>query len=110
MAAWLRPEARGAFAITFGFGLVHGLGFARMLTPLLPPGDRIVPLLAFNVGVELAQLAIVAVVLPLATLAVAGLGAERYRRQVLPPLALILAGFGAIWLCERVAGVTLLGL
>lgn len=110
LAAWLRPDGRGAFAITFGFGLVHGLGFARMLTPLLPPGDRVVPLLGFNLGVELAQLAIVAVALPTALALAAVVGAERYRRWVLPVAAMILAGLGAVWLIERVADVTLLGL
>lgn len=109
LAAWLRPDAGGAFAITFAFGLMHGLGFARMLTPLLPAGDVVVPLLCFNLGVELAQLAIVVVVLPTAALAARALGAERYRRWVLPPLALALATLGALWMIERLAEVSLLG-
>ena len=110
LAAWWRPDGKGGFAITFGFGLMHGLGFARMLTPLLPAGDVLVPLLCFNLGVELAQLAIVGVVLPTALLVARALGAARYHRYVLPPLAIALAGLGAIWLIERSFELRLLGL
>ena len=109
-AAAVRPAARSRWLVAFGFGLVHGLGFARMLRPLLPPGDAIVPLLCFNVGVELAQLTIVAVALPVCWLAARALGAARYRRWVLPGLAIVLGLLGAQWLIERLFAVRLLGL
>ena len=54
--------------VTFGFGLIHGLGFAATLRELGigTLGARVaVPLLSFNLGVELAQIAIAALVLPL---------------------------------------------
>lgn len=53
--------------VTFGFGLVHGLGFASVLQELgigRLGAQAIVPLLSFNFGVELAQIAIAALVLP----------------------------------------------
>lgn len=53
--------------VTFGFGLVHGLGFASALRELGIGGlgvRAVVPLLSFNAGIELAQLAIAALVLP----------------------------------------------
>lgn len=54
--------------LTFGFGLVHGLGFASVLRELSlgtkVEGEVVMPLLAFNVGVELGQVAIALVVLP----------------------------------------------
>lgn len=106
----IRPDVRWRFALTFAFGLVHGLGFARMLAVLLPPADRIVPLLAFNLGVEIAHLTVIAVALPTFWLIARAVGAHRYRRQVLPIAATILAILGAIWLIERVGGVRLLGL
>lgn len=103
------PAVRWRAALTFAFGLVHGLGFASVLAELLPPRDVVVPLLCFNVGVELGQLTVVAVALP-ALLALARLvGAARYRRFVLPALAAAIFLLGAAWLVERVAGVTLLG-
>ena len=105
----IRPDVRWRFVLTFGFGLVHGLGFARMLAVLLPPADRIVPLLAFNLGVELAHLTVIAIALPTFWLVARAVGARRYRRQVLPVAAGILAVLGAIWMIERVGGVRLLG-
>jgi hypothetical protein len=105
----VRPDVRWRFALTFAFGLLHGLGFARMLEVQLPPDDVIVPLLAFNVGVELGQLAIVALVLPLLWLVAGRIGGERYRRHVLPALSIVLAILGVLWLIERVFEVTVLG-
>ncbi|SDC92127.1 HupE / UreJ protein [Geodermatophilus telluris] len=62
----VRPLARrGEVLIAGGFGLVHGLAFAGILTDLGLAGTASVPaLLAFNVGVELAQLLTVALVFP----------------------------------------------
>lgn len=109
-ASVVRPDAAWRLATAFGFGLIHGLGFARMLAALLPPHDVVVPLLCFNLGVELAQLAIVAVAVPLVWLLARALGAARYRRVALPALAAPLALLGFVWLIERLADVTLLGL
>ncbi|MCC6234697.1 MAG: HupE/UreJ family protein [Verrucomicrobiales bacterium] len=64
----LFPVAVGrVWMLAFGFGLVHGLGFATVLVDAgLPPVAKTTALLGFNLGVELGQLAIVAVFLPLA--------------------------------------------
>jgi hypothetical protein len=85
--------------LAFGFGLIHGLGFAGALEELsLPRHALILSLLAFNVGVELGQLAIVAAFLPVAFL---------LRRTTLYPRVVLRAGSGAIaavaglWLAER---------
>lgn len=59
-----RPP-RGRWLVSFGFGLVHGFGFAGVLKELdLPSSTLVWPLLTFNLGVEIAQVAIVAVVAP----------------------------------------------
>ena len=61
----LRRPPRGRWLVSFGFGLVHGFGFAGVLKELaLPPSSLVWPLLTFNLGVEIAQVAIVAVVAP----------------------------------------------
>lgn len=64
---WHRP-LKHRWLLTFGFGLVHGFGFAAVLHDLglgRPPGSEVVmPLLAFNLGVELGQMAIALVILP----------------------------------------------
>ena len=106
----VRPDVPWRYALTFGFGLIHGLGFASVLAELLPPHDVIVPLLAFNVGVELGQLCIVAVALPTFAVICRLLGADRYRRTFMPAASTVIAVLGAIWIVERVIGVTILGL
>ena len=56
---WLR-DTSGRWLLTFGFGLVHGFGFASVLRELgLPSGGMARSLLSFNLGVELGQIAIV---------------------------------------------------
>ena len=64
----IRPVVHGGrWIIAFCFGLIHGFGFASVLSDLgLPQGSLLLALIAFNLGVELGQLAIVAVFLPLA--------------------------------------------
>ena len=101
----LEPGHR--WPLTFAFGLVHGLGFASMLRPLLPATDVVVPLLLFNVGVELGQLSIVLVVLPILWLLARD--AARYRRLVVVGGSALIAALSLLWLVERVADVQLLG-
>lgn len=65
----LRPAlvVRRPWAAAFGFGLLHGLGFASALVEIgLPPGEVPLALLAFNLGVEIGQLLFIAAVLGLA--------------------------------------------
>ncbi len=80
--------------LVFGFGLVHGLGFASGLRELgWPEGQRLLALLAFNLGVELGQLAVVG-------LGLAGLGlADRWglNRRRLGLVASL--GVAAVGLC-----------
>lgn len=103
----VRPDVRWRFVLTFGFGLVHGLGFASVLSVMLPPDHVIAPLLGFNLGVEIGQLVIVAIALPLAWLAARELGAERYRRGAMPALSIVIGALAVKWLIERVLVVSL---
>lgn len=89
------------------FGLVHGFGFASVLADLgLPSGALALSLLGFNAGVELGQLAIVAVLLPLVF---ALRGTAAYRRALLPAGSLAIALVAAVWLGERVFDIKLAG-
>ena len=87
-------------AVVFGFGLLHGLGFASVLGDFgLNDGQFIVSLIAFNVGVELGQIAVIAV----AFLAV-GIWAGRkawYRPYVVVPMSAAIAVVGLWWAFER---------
>ncbi|MCX7060240.1 MAG: HupE/UreJ family protein [Gammaproteobacteria bacterium] len=81
------------------FGLIHGAAIAGALLELgLPVQGRVTALLAFNVGVELAQLVLVAVVVPLCF---AGRNSAGFRNAVLVPASLIVAIAGLAWLLQR---------
>jgi len=86
--------------LAFGFGFVHGFGFANALGEIDAAGSALLPLLAgFNVGVELAQLGIVALVLPL----IYSMRATRwYAGAVLPLGSCALGMAGVVWLLQRV--------
>lgn len=109
----VRPDVRWRYALTFGFGLIHGLGFASVLAELLPKEQVIVPLLTFNVGVEIGQLTIVLVVIPALWGLARLVGPVRYRRIVVPVAAVPLVLIGIKWLIERVfeiSTVSILGM
>ena len=92
--------------VAFGFGLVHGFGFATVLADLGLPRDALVlALVGFNVGVELGQLAIVIIFLPLAF---ALRRSAFYRRWVMVGGSVLISLLAAVWLVERASGVKLL--
>lgn len=84
------------------FGLIHGLGFASALAEVGLPRDALVrALIGFNIGVELGQLAFVAVVMPPLVWA-----SRAGRLPRLPQvLSVIVALVGAVWLVERLLAV-----
>ena len=89
--------------VVFGFGLLHGLGFAGVLTEIgLPRDEFVTGLIAFNVGVEGGQLAVIA----LAFLVVGYWFRHRpwYRARVVLPLSALIALTGAYWMVERLWG------
>lgn len=103
----VRPDVRWRFALTFGFGLVHGLGFASVLQVLLPPDHVIAPLLGFNLGVELGQLVIVLIAAPIAWGLARAVGPDRYRRRVMPVLSIAIGAVAVKWLIERTLDIAL---
>jgi hypothetical protein len=87
------------WVMAFVFGLIHGFGFASVLADLGLPKDALVlALVGFNVGVELGQLAIVAVFLPLAF---SLRGTRFYRVGVLKGGSVLVAMLAAWWLVQR---------
>lgn len=100
-----RPNAPWRVAYVLTLGLVHGLGFASALGELLPPSGVVTPLLLFNVGVEVGQLCVVAIALPVLFGLARALGPARYRQVAIPALSVPLALLGLGWLVERVLGV-----
>ncbi|SFO83986.1 HupE/UreJ family protein [Tranquillimonas alkanivorans] len=86
--------------VVFAFGLLHGLGFASVLGEIgLNPAQFVTGLIGFNVGVELGQLAVIA----LAFLAVGVWSRNRtwYRSVIANPASIAIALVGAYWAVER---------
>lgn len=87
--------------LAFGFGLVHGLGFATALGDLgAREAGMVASLLGFNVGVELGQLAVVLGALPM-LLAVRGV--RVWRVAVSYGCSAACASLAVVWLAERLA-------
>ena len=88
------------WVVTFGFGLVHGFGFSFVLSERLQfAGSHLLTsLLAFNVGVELGQLLVLAVAIPALTLLFTYVVAERMGTIV---LSAIVAHTAWHWLVDR---------
>ena len=88
------------YLVGFGFGLIHGFGFASVLADFMTDtSSRLIALASFNIGVELAQLAVVACVVPLIFVL------RRqwlYQRVVLPAGVCMIAAIGSVWVWERV--------
>jgi len=86
--------------VVFGFGLLHGLGFAGVLHEIgLARSDFVNGLVAFNIGVELGQIAVIAI-----AFLISGLWFRHrtwYRARIVRPASTVIGCFGAFWLVER---------
>jgi len=97
---WFVDSAVGRFKITFPFGLVHGFGFASALRAVAIPKAQIpVALFGFNLGVEIGQLGVVALLLPLVLLV---RKQEASRRPATRACTVAVALAGAVWFVIRV--------
>jgi hypothetical protein len=94
--------------VTFAFGLVHGFGFAGALREVGLPTNAVAPALAaFNIGVEIGQVAIVSIVIPaliaLDRLMMAADSGKPVRAATLVyPLSALIAVLGSYWFLARV--------
>ncbi len=95
--------SRWRTTIVFGFGLLHGLGFASVLGEVgLSPGRLISDLLGFNIGVEIAQLTVIAAAY--VTLAYPFAARPWYDRIIARPASVAIAIVGLWWFVTRVFG------
>jgi hypothetical protein len=98
--------SRRVWIAAFVFGLMHGFGFASVLTDLgLPPGGRLVALFSFNVGVELGQLAVVAGLLPVLFLM---RRSSTYTQVALPAGSMVIMVIGVTWILQRATGMNII--
>ena len=95
-----RTVEDGRWGIAFGFGLIHGFGFASVLSELeLPFGQLVTGLLSFNFGVEAGQMAVVLAVLPALYLV---RNRELYTAYLYRGGSAMIAVLATIWVVERI--------
>ncbi len=89
--------------LTFTFGLIHGFGFAGMLKEMkIGSGPQVVvPLLSFNLGVEIGQILIAAIVLPILWQL---RRLPQFAPKWIPVSSVIVVILGGYWLIDRVWG------
>ena len=98
----LRPNLQRRWLVTFAFGLVHGFGFSFLLQSQLQfaGSHMLTSLLAFNVGIELGQLLVLSILVPLVALSFSWV---RSREQTLTLILSALIGHTAWhWTVDRV--------
>lgn len=99
---WYRPEPRSRWSLNYllalCFGFIHGMGFSNYFRSLLgQESDIILPLFAFNVGVEAGQLCIVACILVVDFIVVSLLSVKQeYWNKIISSLAIVLSLY-MIW-------------
>ncbi len=102
---WQKEVGKWRLALVGAFGLIHGLGFAGVLAELLPadqPEKLPAALLGFNVGVELGQIAVLAI-----AFACCGWLGEKHFLPVKRGASVLIALAGLVLVVERVAGIEL---
>lgn len=88
-------------AVVFLFGLIHGTGFASALNEIgLPPDKFYTSLIAFNAGVELGQLAVIALVF--LCIVMPFRKNPHYKKRAVYPLSLLIALVAAFWTVQRI--------
>jgi hypothetical protein len=89
---------RSRWPTAFGFGLIHGFGFAGMLDVLdLPARQWLAAVLAFNVGVEIGQVAVVAIAMPI----VIAIARSPWHPRVVRYASSAVLGLSVVWFVER---------
>jgi hypothetical protein len=94
-----RAGSAPGWPLAYGLGLIHGFGFAGALGGLAI-GEGITPLavLAFNLGVELGQLLVIALLLPVVSVLTRS---DVLGRRLVPATSLLVSGLGVFWIAER---------
>lgn len=97
----VRQEVSHRWLLTFLFGLIHGMGFADILIEMeIPKANLAADLISFNLGIEVVQITLVAILLPLLAL----LHRWRFSRRAVLGGSTLAFLLGGIWLVERVIG------
>jgi hypothetical protein len=99
---WKRGDPHGRWMLTFAFGLIHGFGFASVLREMgigAHAGGVAMPLFSFNLGVELGQIVVASIALPIIWQL---RKKEMFLRRGVPACSVVVALLGAFWFAQRV--------
>ena len=99
-----KGKIKSPWIMAFSFGLLHGLGFASALIDIgIENNKMLLSLLFFNIGIELAQIALIPIPLLLIYLS------EKYNyfEKLKLVASLVIGGFGFYWFIDRVIGIIL---
>jgi hydrogenase/urease accessory protein HupE len=99
---WKHGDPHGRWLLTFAFGLIHGFGFASVLREMgigASAGGVTMPLFAFNLGVELGQIVVAAIALPIIWRL---RKKEFFMHYGVPACSVLVALAGAYWFFQRV--------
>lgn len=95
---------RTPWVIAFGFGLLHGLGFANVLSGIGIANEQLaMSLLFFNLGIEVGQLLLI----PIFAFLLWGANKIKLNQSFTAFSYLIIGGLGSYWLIDRLAGIIL---
>ena len=90
--------------MAFSFGLLHGLGFAGALSDIgIANNQMLLSLLFFNVGIEIAQIALIPIPLLIIYLSTK-INIQNYSQIA---ASLVIGGMGGYWFIDRVIGIIL---
>ena len=90
--------------LVFGFGLIHGLGFASSLNEIGLPRDKFfLSLVSFNAGVELGQITVILLVFGLIVFPFHSI--KNYKKAVVHPLSILIALIASYWTVERIFSI-----
>lgn len=93
-----RPTRFHGWPLAFAFGLVHGFGFAGALAEMIGGRASVASIGTFNLGIELAQIAVAIALVPLLWLLARRRAFDRF---VAPAISLFVAGVASMWFVER---------
>lgn len=94
----LVDEVKHRWRLTFAFGLIHGFGFAGLLGGMnLERAGLLLSLFSFNLGVEIGQIAIVALAWPLLN----RIAMTKYRKTIVNIVSGLISVFGLVWFFQR---------
>lgn len=92
-------EGKAKLGIVFFFGLFHGLGFAGLLKEIHIPNDRFISsLISFNIGIEIGQMIVVCIALPV----IFTFRHKSWYPSFIKVVAVIITIFGIIWAFQRI--------